>query len=644
MFFDLPSITVIGGQSAGKSSLVEAVSGIHVPRSSGTCTRCPMECTMSSSAESWSCNISLRFDHNTHGERTDPTTHDFGPTITDKNAVELYLRRAQAAILSPHIPPVDFLTKTEKELRSAPPDANRLAFSKNAVVVALKDPSLTDLSFVDLPGLIQNEDPAVIDVVRDLTVSRIEKKNTLVLVTIPMSDDLQNQQAARLAKDADPDGKRTIVALTKPDTLGSGATEARQKWQEIIEGKEHQLTHGYYCVRLPDDDERLRGVSRAESESRATEYFATTQPWRDIVDRSRFGVPNLAAFLSQLLIERIEANLPELKDKLNALLEKYMQDLRQLPAPPTSEAAAEVILKTTKFCETFKAAVFGDDHRDMAQNNRRLYLEFKEKIRSTGPDFRPFERHSSYVNPNIVDGDGIAITSVGEPLDLLAVRKVIVESTGWELPPHVPFRATQTLVLKFTSQFWVPSMSCFNAVVDSTSNILNDLRSSHFGQFKELENYVQKLTRSELENCKEEALETLEKLLSLEKLPLFTQNTHQLQSQSQHWLSRYAPFEETGRDDFADELALMANVRSYWQVAYQRIIDYVPLLIEHEFNQNLAMRLRETLVNALLKGPDASAKLQDLLVEDPKIASERALLEGRIARLLDMKQKLDDLA
>ncbi|KAF5313842.1 hypothetical protein D9619_013077 [Psilocybe cf. subviscida] len=36
---DLPRVAVIGGQSSGKSSLVEAVSGITVPRDSGTCTR-----------------------------------------------------------------------------------------------------------------------------------------------------------------------------------------------------------------------------------------------------------------------------------------------------------------------------------------------------------------------------------------------------------------------------------------------------------------------------------------------------------------------------------------------------------------------------------------------------------------------------
>jgi len=32
-------IAVIGNQSAGKSSLIESISGVTLPRSSGTCTR-----------------------------------------------------------------------------------------------------------------------------------------------------------------------------------------------------------------------------------------------------------------------------------------------------------------------------------------------------------------------------------------------------------------------------------------------------------------------------------------------------------------------------------------------------------------------------------------------------------------------------
>lgn len=36
---DLPMIAVVGSQSAGKSSLIESISGITLPRAAGTCTR-----------------------------------------------------------------------------------------------------------------------------------------------------------------------------------------------------------------------------------------------------------------------------------------------------------------------------------------------------------------------------------------------------------------------------------------------------------------------------------------------------------------------------------------------------------------------------------------------------------------------------
>lgn len=41
----LPKIVVVGDQSVGKSSLIEGMSEIKVPRSGGCCTRCPLEIT-----------------------------------------------------------------------------------------------------------------------------------------------------------------------------------------------------------------------------------------------------------------------------------------------------------------------------------------------------------------------------------------------------------------------------------------------------------------------------------------------------------------------------------------------------------------------------------------------------------------------
>lgn len=95
--------------------------------------------------------------------------------------------------------------------------------------------------------------------------------------------------------------------LTKPDTLSSGAINQRRRWVEIIEGRsEHRLRHGFYCVRLPDDEERTQHISRSESQRRAAQYFDTTSPWKDVADRRRFGIPGFVSDVSRLLMQLIE--------------------------------------------------------------------------------------------------------------------------------------------------------------------------------------------------------------------------------------------------------------------------------------------------------------------------------------------------
>jgi hypothetical protein len=113
-----------------------------------------MECSLTSSADTWSCVISLRFDYD-HSGRPLPSSQKqiFGPVIVNRREVEIWLRRAQAAILSPHLEPSYFEEMTAQELRDTiRADPKTLKFSKNVVCIDISDPFATDLSFVDLPG------------------------------------------------------------------------------------------------------------------------------------------------------------------------------------------------------------------------------------------------------------------------------------------------------------------------------------------------------------------------------------------------------------------------------------------------------------------------------------------------------------
>ena len=123
-------------------------------------------------------------------------------------------------------------------------------------------------------------------------------------------------------------------------------------------------------------------------------------------------------------------------------------------------------------------------------------------------------------------------------------------------------------------------------------------------------------------------------------------------------------------DEFSDELIVMADVRSYFQVAYkaslspsmvirdptsagmlipspghriQRVIDNVPQTIHHDFVQGFAYGLQAFLLGKLdLGGKDASERIEKLLEEDPHVSRTRKQLEDKKRKLENMKVRLND--
>jgi len=144
----LPKIAVIGNQSAGKSSLIEAISQIKVPRATGTCTRCPMEVILAKGPQDeWHSKVSLRIE-NCDIPDQQLGVFEFGETA-DKNEVTSLLRRAQLAILNPDQP---FHAFSELD-RDCDSETRRIGFSSNTIVLEITGAD-TDITFIDLPGII----------------------------------------------------------------------------------------------------------------------------------------------------------------------------------------------------------------------------------------------------------------------------------------------------------------------------------------------------------------------------------------------------------------------------------------------------------------------------------------------------------
>ncbi|KAL8920680.1 MAG: hypothetical protein Q9208_006162, partial [Pyrenodesmia sp. 3 TL-2023] len=165
----LPKICVLGDQSTGKSSLIEGISGIKVPRNSGTCTRCPLAINLTTSEpeSSWRCSIYLQKNYIYEGSQTvfrknmtkaegATRLRPLGPWLAqslpesilflktaDKSQIPEALRLAQLATLNPGTDPSKF--KPGKD--NADDNRIQVKFSPNVVRVDISAPDVPNLSF-----------------------------------------------------------------------------------------------------------------------------------------------------------------------------------------------------------------------------------------------------------------------------------------------------------------------------------------------------------------------------------------------------------------------------------------------------------------------------------------------------------------
>lgn len=337
----LPKICVVGDQSTGKSSLIEGMSEIKVPRSAGTCTRCPMEINLSESDQPWKCSISLGRTHtySTKGKVKKITkTNPLGPwysnepqnehftTLKSKDLVQHAIRRAQLAILNPHRSSNYY--KPELFLDEADESGTIVKFSPNVVRLDISAPGFPNLSFYDLPGVISqaevDEEEYLVTLVENLVRQYVSQKNCIILLTLPMTDDATNSSAARIVREIKATS-RTLGVLTKPDRV-----EDISQWEDVLGGKKFHLSHGYYVVRN-NPDPRVEHFQAREEE----DLFFSSSPWIDALThyKSRLGTRNLQNALSKLLISQIKECLPHVKIEIREKIERINQDLQDLPAP-----------------------------------------------------------------------------------------------------------------------------------------------------------------------------------------------------------------------------------------------------------------------------------------------------------------------
>ncbi|XP_078091059.1 dynamin-2-like isoform X2 [Mustelus asterias] len=366
---DLPQIAVVGGQSAGKSSVLENFVGRDfLPRGSGIVTRRPLVLQL----------INAKTEHAEF-------LHCKGKKFTDFDEVRQEIEAE-----------TDRVTGSNRGISSIP------------INLRVHSPHVLNLTLIDLPGITKvpvGDQPADIEhQIKEMIMQFISKENCLILAVTPANSDLANSDALKIAKEVDPQGLRVIGVITKLDLMDEG-TDAR----DILENRLLPLRRGYIGVvnRSQKDIDGKKDIRAALAAER--KFFLSHPSYRHMAER--MGTPHLQKMLNQQLTNHIRETLPALRNKLQSQmlsLEKEVEEYKNFrPDDPTRKTKA-LLQMVQQFGVDFEKRIEGSgDQVDTvelsggARINRIFHERFPFELVKMEFDEKELRREISYAIKNI---------------------------------------------------------------------------------------------------------------------------------------------------------------------------------------------------------------------------------------------------
>ncbi|XP_028095622.1 dynamin-related protein 3A-like isoform X3 [Camellia sinensis] len=322
---ELPQVAVIGSQSSGKSSVLEALIGRDfLPRGCDICTRRPLV-----------LQLENRSDSGDDGREWGEFRHLPGKRFYDFSKIRLEIQ-----------------AETEREV------GYNKGVSDKQIRLKISSPNVLNITLVDLPGITKvpvGDQPRDIEArIRKMIMSYIKQEACIILAVSPANSDLATSDALQMAKEADPTGSRTIGVITKLDIMDRG-TNARN----FLLGKVVPLRLGYIGVVNRSQEDINKNRSIAEALAYEEQFFRDNPIYNGLSDRC--GIPQLAKKLNLILEQHIRTVLPGLKAELNSHLLTVVKELRTYGEAMESKAEQGVILSKilSKYCEAFSAMVDG---------------------------------------------------------------------------------------------------------------------------------------------------------------------------------------------------------------------------------------------------------------------------------------------
>uniref|UniRef100_A0A3B4CV83 Dynamin-1-like protein n=1 Tax=Pygocentrus nattereri TaxID=42514 RepID=A0A3B4CV83_PYGNA len=595
----LPQIVVVGSQSSGKSSVLESLVGCDfLPRGSGIVTRRPLVLQL--------VNV---------------------PPLEERRKQEHGIKAEEWGT---------FLHRKNQTLTLG-------GISPEPIHLKIYSPNVLNLTLVDLPGITKvpvGDQPEDIETqVQEMILSFISNPNSLILCVSPANSDLATSDALKLAREVDPDGRRTLLVVSKLDLMDAG-TDAL----EVLLGRVIPVRLGIIGVvnRSQHDLNTQKTVADACRDEQA--FLQRHYPSL----ASRCGSRYLARTLSRLLMHHIRDCLPELKTRVTVLSAQYQARLSSYGEPVEDHSATllQIVTKfATDYCNTIEGTARHIQTSELCGGARICYI-FHETFGRTLQSIDPL--------------GGLT------ELDILTA---IRNATGPRPALFVPEVSFELLVKRQIKRLEEPSLRCVELVHEELQRIIQHCSSystQELLRFPKLHDSIVEVVTSLLRKRLPITNEMVHNLVAIElayintKHPDFTDaaqvsasvnsqqvfmyiQTHSLDGK--RWKNEKLPSEDKGSvpgfgspskavnlldtavpisrklsaREQRDCEVIQRLIKSYFLIVRKNIQDSVPKTVMHFLVNFVKERLQSELVGQLYKQP----LLQELLIESQDTAQQR---------------------
>ncbi|KTF87090.1 hypothetical protein cypCar_00034709 [Cyprinus carpio] len=421
----LPTIVVIGDQSSGKSSVLEALSGVALPRGKGIVTRCPLELRLKKvPGVNWKAVLTYK--------KTDESvnsSHIAGPIKPSKLVVGKVAQSTQNQEKIEFTDP----SLVEEHVAAA---QNELAgkgvgICDELITLEVMSPDVCDLTLIDLPGIarvpVEGQPEDIGKQIKRLIMKYIKKHETINLVVVPCNTDIATTEALKMAQEVDPEGIRTLgneaddlhnIKYLAAHLIDKGTEESILA---VVHNKVIPLRKGYIMVKCRGQLQIDDKIPLEEAAQMERDFFQNHDYFRYLLKESKASIKSLAVKLTQDLVDHIKT------------LNGFNEEIKSL-------SSGELKLEKNMFAQL-----------------RAEFKKWNDYLNSTKTSFN----NSNQLSENY---------------------------RGMELPGFMNYRIFQKILQDHVAKLKDPAMDLLNAIKDIIIKQFTDVVSECFQKYHVLQN------------------------------------------------------------------------------------------------------------------------------------------------------------